>query len=149
MPIFESNMEAPPLPNNRPDRSRKDTCGKHRGKYRGEATPKLGTANVEHNPRPPQTPQESGSEIPLQKLRKIGANPCQNSGLPKHPPPHDTRNAHDPKTSPLPNTTKKRGKPCPNLDQRRNKNLPRCHQPSVRPGLHNLTSSKQNHGKRN
>ena len=53
MPKIESNMEGPAPPNSRPERSIKDTCGKHRGKNRGEAMPKFVTVKAEYAPYPP------------------------------------------------------------------------------------------------
>ena len=74
MPKFESNMEGPAPSNSRPERSRKDTCGKHREIYRGEAMTEFGTAKAKYAPTP-QIPQGPKSENSLQKMRKIGADP--------------------------------------------------------------------------
>ena len=56
MPKIESNMEGPAPPNSRPERSIKDTFGKHRGKNRGEAIPKFVTVKAEYAPYPPNLP---------------------------------------------------------------------------------------------
>ena len=58
MTKFESNTEGPAPPNNILDRFRKDTCGKNRVKYRGEAMPEFDTANAKDapSPQPPSGP---------------------------------------------------------------------------------------------
>ena len=78
--------------------------------------PKFGTEKADHATRHQNS---SGSLIRklLPKIEENRGQPMSKFGRTKKNPSHDTRNTHDPKTSPLANTTTKiGGKLCP-MDQ--------------------------------
>ena len=105
-PKLESKAEGPTPPTVDQTDPENTLAGNTEGNIEGNICPKFSQKSLSTLPAP-QTPQDPESVIPLQKSKKIGANPCQNVGPPKQLPSHTTGNTHYPKMSPLENTTKK------------------------------------------
>ena len=117
MPKFESNIEGPATPNNRPYQYLKETCGKHREINRGRSYDQIWHSKCRARSLTPKPIRTFNQKPTSKNWGKYGLAHVKICPPPKQPPSHDTGNTHDPKIPPLENkTTKIGGKTCP-MDQ--------------------------------